>query len=346
MKSLFGDDRKALFIRRDTFESFSDSEKENHIEKVFQFYRKNGFPHFPSHRPYRIKKLIQAKNYPISNCIDQENKTILLTMQGLSFCWSYHPHHWGVTCNSNKNPMEIFESDDLFRELLWKCMHPTMGHGFQPPSIRKTIQIFKGTQRVQNFRPLAAAAIYQKFCPAGGTVYDMSSGYGGRALGAHLAGVKYFGVDPCTENFNGVQKMISDFEFDAEIKQTGSEVGGWLKESSIDFSFTSPPYFNCEKYSNEPTQSYIKYPTKELWLNGFLGDTLKECQRVTKDSSVIALNIASVRSYRNLIEDVLRLSESIGLQYLDTWKLQLSGLNRKGFKFEPILIFNNCKNSL
>jgi hypothetical protein len=41
-------------------------------------------------------------------------------------------------------------------------------------------------------------------------------------------------------------------------------------------------YFNLEHYSNEPTQSYIKFPSKEAWLNGFLGATLSNCQRASQ----------------------------------------------------------------
>tara|TARA_R110000851_G_scaffold46656_3_gene113516 strand:- start:2967 stop:4025 length:1059 start_codon:yes stop_codon:yes gene_type:complete len=350
IESLFGDSRKELFIRPETFSTFSDTEKENHIEKVFQFYRKNGFPYFPTHRPYRIKKLSQALACRIDEQIDRDNKTIRQSMNGLAFCWSYHPQAFGVKCNTMRTPIEVFESDELFRRLLWKCGSEKMGQGWHDSQLRLTCSIFSGTQRVSNFRPSAAAAIYKIFCHKGDSVYDMSSGYGGRCLGAHMAKMKYFGVDPCTQNFNGVQSMISEFGFDAKIKNIGSEIGGWLNENQIDFSFTSPPYFNCEKYSDEPTQSFLKYPSRELWLTGFIRKTLQECQRVTKPNRFIALNVANVQSYKTMVEDIIELANSLGMILDDVWKLNLTKLmksksekTKSGFKSEPILIFKNVK---
>ena len=40
-------------------------------------------------------------------------------------------------------------------------------------------------------------------------------------------------------------------------------------KKSLDLCFTSPPYFDTEKYSDEDTQSYKKFPTEDGWVNGF-----------------------------------------------------------------------------
>ena len=47
--------------------------------------------------------------------------------------------------------------------------------------------------------------------------------------------------------------------------------------NEFDLCFSSPPYYDPEKYSNESTQSYITFPNKEAWLRGFLGTTLDNC---------------------------------------------------------------------
>jgi len=36
----------------------------------------------------------------------------------------------------------------------------------------------------RNFLPIRAKAIYERFCPENGYVYDYSAGFGGRMLGA------------------------------------------------------------------------------------------------------------------------------------------------------------------
>ena len=230
-----------------------------------------------------------------------------------------------------------FDDDAILKKVIARRIK--MGDNMSDNGLKKMLKIFSGVQCVSNFRPTAAAAIYSRFCPSGGAVYDMSSGYGGRVLGAHIAGVSYKGVEPCKKTHDGLMAMVSDFGIDAEIRNQGSEIGGWVDDKSVDLCFTSPPYFDCEKYSDEDTQSYIKYPTKERWLNGFIKETILECIRVVKDDGVIALNIQNVPSYKTLVDDVCRLMAEIGLVLIDTWGLQLSRLGKGGIKTEPILIF-------
>lgn len=284
-----------------------------------------------------MKEYTKAFNYDFTKCIDRENKLIKQTMHGLSLCWSYHPHHYEIQCNNMKTVYEAFHDDTMLRKVIRKRMK--MGDNMSDNGLRKMLKIFSGVQCVSNFRPTASAAIYSLFCEKGDLVYDMSAGFGGRALGAHLAGMRYVGVDPSTNSYQGVSNMIHDFGFNSDIFQQGSETATILKDNTVDLCFTSPPYFDCEKYSEEETQSYIKYPTKEKWLNGFLKNTLIECKRVLKKDKYIVLNVQNVKSYKNLVEDVKSLCYSLDLELVDEWGLQLSSLAGGGYKSEPILIF-------
>jgi len=328
-----------LFINKRVWNEFSPTELEEYIDAVFCHYKTFGFPYFPTSTEFRIKEINKALNYDYKRCIDQEKRLIKQTMHGLSLCWSYHPHHYGVPCNNMMTVLEAF--DQKLKKVIAKRIK--MGDNMSDNGLRKMLKIFTGVQCVSNFRPTAAAAIYHLIVPEGGTVYDMSAGYGGRCLGAHLAGVKYYGVEPCEKTHIGLQSMIDQFGLDASIKMEGSEIGGWLAENSVDAAFSSPPYFDCEKYSNEPTQSYIKYPSRHLWLWGFMRETLLECQRVVKKRGIIAINIQNVRSYPELVEDVIKLGEHIGMAPMRPWHLQLSNLAGGGHKVEPILLFRNEK---
>ena len=105
-------------------------------------------------------------------------------MHGLALAWSYFPHCWSVQCGSMKTPMEVFESDIDFKRAIAKRLKYGTGR-ITDAEIRKAVRSFSGAQGASNFRPTAAAAIYHTFLPTtGGTVWDMSSGYGGRLLGA------------------------------------------------------------------------------------------------------------------------------------------------------------------
>ena len=126
--------------------------------------------------------------------------------------------------------------------------------------IRKMLKIYSGVQGVSNFRPTAAATIYDVFAKDG-VVWDMSGGWGGRLLGAIVSGVKrYIATEPSIETYKGLIELSDDYgrDIDTWIYNMGSE-DYQPHKNSLDLCFTSPPYFDLEKYSNEDTQSYIKY---------------------------------------------------------------------------------------
>lgn len=331
--------KNPLFINKKVWREFNAIELEKYIDDVFNYYRRVGFPYFPTDVKWRDNEYRKLTNYDYTKCVDIDNKLIKQTMHGLSLCWSYHPHHYSVPCNSMRTVMDTFDDDDLLRAVITKRIR--IGDNMSDNGIRKMLKIYSGTQCVSNFRPTAAAAIYHQFCPAGGVVYDMSAGFGGRALGAHLAGVEYYGVDPSVKSYQGVDAMIRDYANGCHVANQGSELTHpTLGDSSVDLAFTSPPYFDCEKYADEPTQSYIKYPTRDAWIDGFMRDTMIECHRVMKPDAKMLINIQNVKSFDTLVERVVHLASQLGFTLIDTWGLQLSSLGGAGFKSEPILIFS------
>ena len=78
-------------------------------------------------------------------------------------------------------------------------------------TMRSLLRRYTGTQCVSNFRPTAAACLYQNFMQPGELVWDMSMGYGGRILGAIISNVNYVGTDPATLTFKGLKEIKEDF---------------------------------------------------------------------------------------------------------------------------------------
>jgi DNA modification methylase len=172
----------------------------------------------------------------------------------------------------------------------------------------------------------------------------MSCGYGGRLLGATIANVNYIGTDPATPTYEGLCGLSETFSSNiyVDLNKQGSEEFVPNKES-LDFAFTSPPYFNWEKYTEEETQSYVKFPTKEEWITGYLKETFKNCFHGLKNNKYMAINIANTKNFNNLEEETIRVAKEVGFELHDTWKLALSNPNMKNkkssFKYEPIFIF-------
>lgn len=308
---------------------------------IFDYYRKNGFPYYSFSRNEKkneLRKLVYFFTNSSGKMIHGD--TIKMTMHGLSLAWSYFPHSWGVKCGSMKTPMEVFMDDNLFMKAIRRRME--RGTYFSDSGIRKALKTFTGTQGVSNFKPTTAASIYKMFCPRGGVTWDMSCGYGGRLIGAIASGVvgKYIGTEPCKNTFDGIIKIGNELcaGIDLDINMVGSEEFE-PNPSSIDLCFTSPPYFDTEKYSDEPTQSFHRFKSVDDWDNGFLAKTIKNCWIGLRCGGHIAINVANVKTHKNLEQSTFKKCVDIGFTHVRTLNMLLSSISKGGYKSEPIFIF-------
>jgi DNA modification methylase len=120
-----------------------------------------------------------------------------------------------------------------------------------------------------------------------------------------------------------------------------------LPDHGVDLCFTSPPYFSTERYSEEETQSWKKFPDPDSWMNGFIGPTLDNCNYCLKPDGVLAINIADVKEYRKLTrrqltDDFVALAVSKGWRPIEKLELELSagpGAKHKHGKHKPEPIF-------
>jgi len=320
----------------------------------FEHYRREGFPVYSLKRDQRRQELLDLLIADHAGIIDKQGR-IKQTMHGLALAWHYHPLAWTVKCGNRKTPVELFSDDRLFIRAIER--RTKLGNAFSDGGLRKILRSFSSTQSVSNFRPTAAASIYHRLLPEGvGVVWDMSAGFGGRLLGA-LACDRvdtYIGTDPASHTIDGLREMAEELvpmaqslgrrPLEVELHKVGSE--DFVPErNSLDVAFSSPSYFGWEQYSNEPTQSHIKFPTQHEWLHGFIGATLRNCAHGLKGSGILAINIANVSAYPNLARVSVRFAEAHGWRLVETLQLQMSkmvGLKHIGksaFKTEPIFVF-------
>ena len=323
------------------------------VNEVYDTWKAKGFPHYPSDYNWRKTQFAKMIRFDRSTLLKPKQKVVGSSAHGLSLAWSYMPHHWGIPCGTMKTPLEIWNDEEHFKKGIRKLLTGTFWeqkeyHNITASDLRSVLRRYSGTQAVSNFRPTAAALMYDKFLEKSsplfgtkaGTTWDMSCGYGGRLLGSIAADVNYIVTDPCTETYEGLKQIKEDWgskDKTIELHQMGSEEFR-PDYCSVDLCFTSPPYFDWEKYSQEETQSYKKYPTSEEWLNGFLLDTIDNCHYALKPGGILAFNVANTRRIKNFEDETLRLAKMIHFKHIDTWKLQLS--SQQGTpKYEPIFIF-------
>lgn len=192
--------------------------------------------------------------------------------------------------------------------------------------------------RVYNFPPTVAKAIYNKFVPPGGATLDPCAGYGGRVCGfwASKTAARYVGYDPNSllrvphsELLSFLRTVDPLVRKTAEILPFPAEEMTTENGEEFDLMFTSPPYFDTEHYVSEPTQSSIRFPTYQAWLEGFLFVMLRKGTERVKKNGHVAINIRSVRN-NDMVEDTRRyLREQLGLLEQEPIPLQQPRLPMK-----------------
>lgn len=244
------------------------------------------------------------------------------------------------------------------------------------------IRIFKRGQRVfpiglkafrisvcqyaVNFPPLTAKYLYEKFTEhiknqPQINIWDPSSGWGGRILGAmsvenDIRRLHYIGTDPNTDHNTtpGRTKYheLADFynkhtdspfatnpPHTYEFYQCGSEDMQHMPEfqqykGKLDLVFTSPPYFAKELYSDDLTQSATKFNTFDAWVDGFLKPTLETAVAWLAPNRYLLWNIADAKFGDQMLPlekvscDIL---ESLGMKCEGKLKMvlaQMPGGNR------------------
>jgi hypothetical protein len=298
--------------------------------RKFGLVREMNFPHYRLTKKEKAQELRSLFEYGPAKITDGE---IEQTMHAQGFCWSYHPHSWEVRCGDMLTPMEVFMDDKMLMKVLDKRAYNGSVSSLTDSEVRKGLKSVTGAQGVSNFRATAAWAVYERYCPEHATVYDPSMGWGGRLLGAVgcLKVSKYVGCDPSTKTFEGLKQMEADLkrmmpnrDLQVEMHMLGSE-DFRPEPGSVDVAFTSPPYFGedgiIENYSDEPTQSHVRFPDREAWMEGFIGRTIRNCYVALKRGGILALNVSD-----ELAEAVTDQAVKNGFVHVETLQLRLSGM--------------------
>ena len=223
-----------------------------------------------------------------------------------------------------------------------------------PTAIRRALELVTG-ENIQNFKAQNAQAIVEYLCPVlFGNVYDYSAGYGGRLLGTSCSklGYHYCGIDPNTETFANLQylsNLIKEaFGKEAELYCDVSEN---FQPQDIDLAFSSPPYFNLEKYCDEPTQCMVRCTTLDDWFELYVVPTMKNIYQGLNNDGIFATNIADYKSYGNkeyfVVDKWIATAEKLGFRYQKMIKMLLNtrpgvGNDKKAGreKFEGIYVFS------
>ncbi len=177
-----------------------------------------------------------------------------------------------------------------------------------------------GSRTAPDFPAELARDLINEFCPAGGAVLDPCHGWGGRLVGfllSHASG--YTGFDPAESTHEGTKTLFEDYsrftpgkraEFFCQCFEESK-----LEPNSFDFAFTSPPYFNVEKYEGENT-SFRKFKKFDAWDNGFYRELIHRTARALKPNAVFALQVGNQK--HPLEQRAKEHAQDCGLEHIET----------------------------
>ena len=336
------------------YKAGTDDEQRIIVDLLFENYRRKGYP-YRVLTEHQLQHEMESLSHTKSPVLDDDH--LQTNMTGLSLANHFHPHFVKVRCLSRYlSPYECFSDDDRFKDAIRRWLE--LGNKPTPSGLRRILRTRDGVRSVVNFKPAIAKYIYDTYCPRNGKVLDPCAGYGGRLAGAigSNKGIHYRGIDPhgptaignmCMADFYSRRYELTgrvwNFGFGFELG-CAEDIMPSMPDESFDCILTSPPYHNVERYSDEPTQSYLKFPVYDLWRDGFLSPVIRESFRVLKSGGYFVLNIKNYK-HMKIADDACQLSASCGFELQKTYQMRLPNSefhrheDEAKYHAEPIFVF-------
>ena len=320
---------------------------------------------------YRSINLVPITYFNLDGCrsairdLAHKNKSVINKQlgvgnnEGLQLGRFWFPNMQDAKWNNNDtvSMKARFNHDNKLKRAIKLCyVHRDEGtESVIPRNLRRALELVNGGT-IQNFKPMNARAVWEYICPTmWGNVLDFSSGYGGRMTGAMTSRMayNYTGIDPNTRTFQGLEalgELLTEegqgrgFSMNCMPSEEFDPEPGFY-----DAAFSSPPYFNLETYTDEPTQCMNRYTNLDRWFEGYVAPTLEMIYRGLASDSIYAVNIADYKNGKesfSIVDRWKELSERVGFKYVEQIDMLLNvrpgvGNNKleKAYKSEGIYLF-------
>ena len=351
--------KKARLIQAKACESVWDSQitrnknenDEEYLSRMADIYIQNGFPY----KRYSDSKLqkewfsLRKSQYIIPN-----TDIVKYRRNGLSFADHFQQHIFSLNRKNKISPVDLFNNKDMLIECLKK--NKALSGTLTYAKLHSAVCSDPRSPRLNNFPPLIARDLYNYYCEDEYKVLDFCSGFGGRLVGASISKrkISYTGIEPSERTYKGLtdtQMLVRKFNpiFSSKILNGCAEDElQILRDSSFDFCFTSPPYFNKEEYDTENTQSFIRFDNYESWRDNFLKVVINETYRVLKSNRYFVINIG--KSGKHCIPQDIRdiaINTGFSLEHNKNISFPTYGFSKsnKECRNEPLLIFRKGENN-
>jgi hypothetical protein len=288
-----------------------------------------------------------------------------------------------MKCGSNlvDSPYDIWNNSEKLNKMNWHFwrLGAFKNKDLNESAFREAFRI--GTYTATQFKPSVAKALYEKHNAR--IVLDTSCGWGDRlaAFYATKSTQVYVGCDPNPEVYEtykqqciayetllGKKPCLDEYEDyfvcrgikTVTIYNKPSEDIDWARYTyNFDFYFTSPPYFETERYGSKDvtSQSYYRYPTFESWKNDFFFKVNKMIYNTLKKDAYMMINIIEPRIKNgtrlnlcdDMVDDILTYPDmhylgKIGMR-LQARPHNIVNVDKNSVFIEPIYVFRKNNNN-
>ena len=343
----------------DLFLKFSRTSMKYQYKYPDNVFERADYKYKYSDKPLGVIEKSHAYN-SVSNYFQQENR---------------------MKCGSNlvDSPWDIWHDVDKLNNMNWHFWRlGALGNSnIDASTFRSAFRI--GTYTATQFKPSVAKALYEKHDAR--KILDTSCGWGDRLAGFYATSntEMYVGCDPNPEVYNIYKQQCFEYErllgyypaiqeYEDHFICVGSkrviiwnlpseDVNWKLYEDTFDFYFTSPPYYETERYAsnNAETQSWHRYPDFDSWKNDFFFYVNEKIFEALKDSAYMMINIIEPRTSKgvrlNLCDDMVDHLVSIGANYIGKIGMRMQArphaivnADKDSVFVEPIWVFRKNNN--
>jgi hypothetical protein len=235
-------------------------------------------------------------------------------------------NRWSVESSSYPGPKRTWETFDFMKSLMGAA------YSLKLTKIdRSILRTMIGLRKYicSQFKPNVAKALYDLFKAR--NVMDFSMGWGDRLAGfyASMNTELYVGVDPRRENHPIYREqadyydgLLTMFESEKQVRFICEAAEDFYfdgYEDTFDIIFTSPPYFNIERYGDDETQSWVRYKDIDSWNYQFLQKSLDNMLPTLKSGGKLCVNISDVNAKTKGGAQYLKICDPMN-EFLDEYR--------------------------
>jgi hypothetical protein len=196
--------------------------------------------------------------------------------------------------------------------------------------LRRAIFMRWGGHNPTYYRPHLAKQIILSTGKFDGVLLDPCAGWGGRMLGTIAGNWKYIGCEPNKKTYQNLLDIIgfTQIQNAVDLRNIPFENLDLTTIGKVDVVLTSPPYFNLETYSDEDTQSYIKYNTYDEWLQKWLLKSVMDCLNVLSDDGLSCWNVMDFKGIK-IVDAIIDVHKKFGFELIDAIGIDSPFINYK-----------------